>query len=71
MAKCTAAYKEIDNRFSFLSQLTTIESDELTKKCNEFYHEDINAYELKTECFHLSQYLKNIAISGFKWPFLH
>lgn len=36
----------------------------MTKKCNEFaefYHEDINAYELKTECFHLSQYLKNIA----------
>lgn len=64
LKKRSAAYKEIDNRFSFLCQLTTIESDELTKKCNEFaefYHEDINAYELKTECFHLSQYLKNIA----------
>ena len=25
------------------------------------HHEDINADELKTECFHLNQYLKNIA----------
>lgn len=64
LKKRSAAYQEIDNRFSFLCQLTTIESGELTKKCKkfaEFYHEDINAYELKTECFHLSQYLKNIA----------
>lgn len=63
LKKRSAVYQEIDSRFSFLCQLTIIESDELTKKCKEFakyYHEDINA-EFKTECFHLSQYLKNIA----------
>lgn len=64
LKKRSAAYQEIDNRFSFLCQLTTIECNELTEKCKEFakyYHEDINAYELKTECIHLRQYIKNIA----------
>lgn len=62
--KHSAAYQQIDSRFSFLCHLTTIESGELTKKFKEFaefYHEDIDADELKTECFHLSQCLKNIA----------
>lgn len=31
LKKCSAAYQEIDSRFSCLCQLTTIESDELTK----------------------------------------
>lgn len=58
------SYKEVNKRFSFLSQLKTIDSDQLTNKCKEFaefYHEDINANELKSECFHLRQYLKNLA----------
>lgn len=58
------SYKEVNKRFSFLSQLKTIDSDQLTNKCKEFaefYHKDINANELKSECFHLRQYLKNLA----------
>lgn len=38
--------------------------EELTKNCKQFtesYHEDIIAYELKRECFHLRHYLKNMA----------
>lgn len=57
------AYKEVDKRFSFLSHLKTIDCDQLTNKCKdfaEFYYEDINANNLKSECFHLRQYLKNI-----------
>ena len=59
----STAYQEIEKKFSFLFQLISIGPDQMTKKCKEFaeiYHEDINGQELKFECFHLRQYLKNI-----------
>ncbi|XP_060874012.1 uncharacterized protein LOC132947797 [Metopolophium dirhodum] len=55
------SYKEINERFSFFTQLRTIEPNHLKKKCKEladFYCEDINTNELNSECFHLREYLK-------------
>jgi hypothetical protein len=55
------SYIEINERFSFLTQLQKIEPDHLKKKCKEsadFYCEDINTNELNSKCFHLREYLK-------------
>lgn len=57
------SYKEINQRFGFLSRLKTIKSDELKNSCKEFaemYHNDINTEELESECLHLTQYLKTV-----------
>ena len=40
----------------------------MSKKCkefDEFHHKDINAKEFISECFHLRQYLKNIATESW------
>lgn len=60
------SYKEINQRFGFLSRLKTIKSDELKNSCKEFaemYYDDINTEELKSECLHLTQYLKTVQSS--------
>lgn len=60
------SYKEINQRFGFLSCFKTIKSDEWKNSCKEFaemYHDDVNAEELESECLHLTQYLKNVLCS--------
>lgn len=57
----SAAYVEVHNRFSFLSNLRSISSNELQSSCRsfaEFYHLDVNGEELETECNLLKQYLE-------------
>lgn len=45
LTKCAEAYSSIGNPFSFFSELKTIGSDELNKKCKHLanvHHKDLN-----------------------------
>ena len=60
LAKRAEAYSWIGNLFSFLSQLKTICSDELNKKCEHManvYHKDLGYGDLLNECKHLKHYM--------------
>lgn len=55
------SYKEIGQRFVFLTHLQSLNSEDLRHSCKEFaeyYHKDVNAEELLTEILHLKEYLK-------------
>lgn len=57
------SYKEIGQRFVFLSRLKRLNSKELGHSCKEFakfYHKDVNAEELSMESLHLREYLKSV-----------
>ncbi|XP_046737115.1 uncharacterized protein LOC124405892 [Diprion similis] len=61
------SYKEINQRFGFLTRLKNIRSDELKNSCKEFaamYYVDVIAEELESECLHLTHYLRNVQNSG-------
>ena len=60
LTKRAEAYSQIGNLFSFFSELKTIASDALKKKCEHLanmYHKDRNYDELLNECEHLKHYM--------------
>ena len=60
LTKRAEAYSWIGNLFSFFSQLKTIGSDELNKKCEHLanvYHKDLDYGNLLNECKHLKHYM--------------
>jgi len=60
LTKRAEAYSWIGNLFSFFSQLKTIGSDELNKKCEHLanvYHKDIDYGDFQNECKHLKHYM--------------
>ena len=57
LTKCAEAYSQIGNLFFFFSELKTIASDALEKKCKHLanmYHKDD---DLLNECEHLKHYM--------------
>ncbi|XP_046735013.1 uncharacterized protein LOC124404722 [Diprion similis] len=61
------SYKEINQRFGFLTRLKNIRSNELKNSCKEFaamYYVNVIAEELESECLHLAHYLRNVQNSG-------
>ena len=60
LTKRAEAYSQIGNLFSFFSELKTIASDALQKKCKHLaniYHNDLNYDDLLNECGHLKHYM--------------
>ena len=59
LTKRAEAYSQIGNLFSFFSELKTIASDALKKKCEHLatmYHKDLN-YDDLLKCEHLKHYM--------------
>ena len=60
LTKRAEAYESIGNLFSLFSQLKTIDSNELSQRCEKLanaYHEDLDYNELLNECKHFKHYI--------------